>query len=113
MSEKADENDEVTMGYFAVSMPDLAIWHEPLSKKSKVHCLYKLRLANLGFVMETLTKLAGNCLSVAQYNFPADPNYIKMKMYKSKIIELENPHQGIQFVDSLLALHKKYFQRLL
>ena len=40
--------DEVVMDYFAVSLPDLAIWDADLQQKNRVHCLFMLALGHYG-----------------------------------------------------------------
>lgn len=40
--------DEVKMDFFAVSLPDLMIFDDDLSRRNKIHCLYLLALGNLG-----------------------------------------------------------------
>lgn len=41
-------NDECRIDYFAVSLPDLAIWEEDISKRNQIHCLYVMGLGFLG-----------------------------------------------------------------
>jgi len=41
-------NDKVEIDYFAVSLPDLMVFDDNLSKRNKVHCLYMMGLGNLG-----------------------------------------------------------------
>lgn len=41
-------HDQVTMDYFAVSMPDLLIWEDSLDIRNRVHCLYMLALGSAG-----------------------------------------------------------------
>lgn len=41
-------NDDVTLDYFAVSLPDLLIWEEDLSKRNKILCYYLIGLGQLG-----------------------------------------------------------------
>ena len=41
-------NDHCTIDYFAVSLPDLAIWDEDLGIRNKVHCYYMIALGCLG-----------------------------------------------------------------
>ena len=41
-------DDEITMDYFAVSLPDLLIWDEDLQVKNRVHCLFMLALGEFG-----------------------------------------------------------------
>jgi tetratricopeptide (TPR) repeat protein len=42
------EADEITLDYFAVSLPDLLIFDDDLSLRNKVHCLYISGLGLLG-----------------------------------------------------------------
>ncbi|MDD4589866.1 MAG: hypothetical protein PHG06_05465, partial [Parabacteroides sp.] len=41
-------NDKCTIDYFAVSLPDLAIWEEDLNKRNCIHCHYVMALGYLG-----------------------------------------------------------------
>lgn len=41
-------NDECKIEYFAVSLPDLAIWEEDLNKRNRIHCYYVMALGHLG-----------------------------------------------------------------
>ena len=41
-------NDECTIDYFAVSLPDLAIWEEDLSKRNRIHCYDVMALGYSG-----------------------------------------------------------------
>lgn len=40
--------DEVKIGYFAVSYPELTIYNEDFTRKNKAHCHYVIGLGNLG-----------------------------------------------------------------
>lgn len=40
--------DEITMDYFAVSLPDLLIWDDDLNLRNKVHCNYMMALGHYG-----------------------------------------------------------------
>lgn len=40
--------DQVKMGYFAVSYPELMIYNEDFTRKNKAHCYYVMGLGNLG-----------------------------------------------------------------
>ena len=40
--------DEGTIDYFAVSLPDFLIFDENYTKKNRAHCCYLMALANLG-----------------------------------------------------------------
>ena len=41
-------NDEVKIGYFAVSLPDLQIFDDDLNKRNRIHCLFMESLGHLG-----------------------------------------------------------------
>ncbi|WP_080903597.1 DUF5107 domain-containing protein [Parabacteroides sp. Marseille-P3160] len=40
--------DECRINYFAVSLPDLAIWEDDLNKRNRIHCNYVMGLGSLG-----------------------------------------------------------------
>lgn len=40
--------DEVRMDYFAVSLPDLLIWEDDLTRRNIIHCKYMMALGHLG-----------------------------------------------------------------
>ncbi len=40
--------DTCRINYFAVSLPDLAIWDDDLDKRNRIHCNYVMGLGNLG-----------------------------------------------------------------
>jgi tetratricopeptide (TPR) repeat protein len=41
-------NDRVTLDYFAVSLPDLLIWEDDLTRRNRLHCQYLKALGLLG-----------------------------------------------------------------
>lgn len=41
-------NDDCKIEYFAVSLPDLAIWEEDLNKRNQIHCFYVMALGWFG-----------------------------------------------------------------
>lgn len=45
---EAHIRDDVKIGYFAVSFPDLMIYNEDFTKKNMAHCWYVIGLGNLG-----------------------------------------------------------------
>lgn len=54
--------DECEIDYFAVSLPDLAIWEDDLNKRNQIHCNYVMGLGYLGLresdkATEFLTKV--------------------------------------------------------
>lgn len=40
--------DHCRIDYFAVSLPDLAIWEDDLDKRNRIHCNYVMGLGCLG-----------------------------------------------------------------
>ncbi|MEG1750088.1 MAG: hypothetical protein RR249_10490, partial [Tannerellaceae bacterium] len=45
---KTHLHDVFKMDYFAVSLPDLQIWEDDLTKKNRIHCNYLMGLGYLG-----------------------------------------------------------------
>lgn len=67
--------DNCRIDYFAVSLPDLAIWEDNLDTRNKIHCYYVMGLGYLGL---------------------GDKD--KAKEYLSKIIQLDINHQDAQAI---------------
>lgn len=65
--------DTFKMDYFAVSLPDLQIWEDDMTKKNCIHCNYLLGLGYLGLGEEE-----------------------KAKRHFTAAWELDNNHQGVQ-----------------
>jgi Cytochrome c biogenesis factor len=65
--------DQCKIDYFAVSLPDLAIWDDDLNIRNQMHCYYVMGLGNLGL-----------------------NNIEKAKEYLSKVRKLDINHQGSQ-----------------
>lgn len=65
---EANMNNEVKIDYFAVSLPDLSIFDDDLSRRNKIHCLYLMGLGHLG--LENLAK-AADCFGQALQMEPA------------------------------------------
>ncbi|MDR1683033.1 MAG: DUF5107 domain-containing protein [Candidatus Symbiothrix sp.] len=66
-------NDDCKIDYFAVSLPDLAIWNDDLNIRNRIHCNYVMGLGYLGL-----------------------GNKEKAKLYLEKVRELDINHQGGQ-----------------
>jgi tetratricopeptide (TPR) repeat protein len=45
---QAHLNDDVTMDYFAVSLPDFLVFDEDLHRRNQIHCHYMMALGHLG-----------------------------------------------------------------
>ncbi len=65
--------DDCHIDYFAVSLPDLAIWEDDLNKRNAIHCNYVMGLGHLG--------LGENALAVECFD---------------RILALDINHQGAQ-----------------
>lgn len=50
-------NDDVTIDYFAVSLPDLLVFDVDLALRNKIHCLYLIALGSLGLGRENNKQL--------------------------------------------------------
>lgn len=46
-------DDEITMDYFAVSLPDLLIWEEDLGKRNRAHCSLMKQLGEKGLAADS------------------------------------------------------------
>jgi hypothetical protein len=65
-------NDDCKIEYFAVSLPDLAIWEEDLNKRNRIHCYHVMALGWLGVgetekansLMNRVKELDVNCQSI-------------------------------------------------
>ena len=71
--------EKQVMDYFAVSLPDLLIWEESLDLKNEIHCKYMLALGYYGM---------GDMEHACQY--------------LSEVEALDNNHQGIQQLETLI-----------
>ena len=69
------------MDYFAVSLPDLLIWEDSLDMKNLIHCKYMLALGYYGM-----------------------GNKEKALKYLAEVETLDNNHQGVQQLRSLIDL---------
>ena len=67
--------DECRIDYFAVSLPDLAIWEDDLNIRNQIHCHYVIGLGELGLGR---TEEAGN--------------------YLSKVLELDSNHMDARLI---------------
>lgn len=65
-------SDEVKLDYFAVSLPDLLIFDEDLTRRNQIHCFYLIGLGNLGLGQKDLAEKAfGNALEMDSYHWGA------------------------------------------
>jgi tetratricopeptide (TPR) repeat protein len=78
--------DDCRIDYFAVSLPDLAIWEDDLNVRNRIHCCYVMGLGHMGL-----------------------GHTDKAKEFLSKVLELDVNHQDAQELfctDVRLALQK-------
>lgn len=52
-------NDEISLDYFAVSLPDLLVFDADLNFRNRLHCLYLMGLGNLGLGPNEVEKAEG------------------------------------------------------
>ena len=76
--------DHIVMDYFAVSLPDLLIWEDSLDQKNLIHCKYMLALGYYGM---------------------GDTKHAER--YLHEVEALDNNHQGIQQLRTLIDSHLK------
>ena len=72
--------EDCKVDYFAVSLPDLAIWEEDLNVRNLIHCNYVMGLGHLGL-----------------------GNTEKAKEFLTKVVELDVNHQDSQLILSTLS----------
>ncbi len=75
-------NDNCKLDYFAVSLPDLAIWEEDLNKRNRIHCYYVMALGESGM-----------------------GNYTKSDEFFNKVLDLDINHLGARFNRDILIPH--------
>lgn len=65
-------DDDVTLDYFAISLPDLLIWEEDLNVRNRLHCHYLIGLGELGLGnTESAEKAFQEVLYLDRYHLPA------------------------------------------
>jgi tetratricopeptide (TPR) repeat protein len=82
-------SDQVPIDYFAVSLPDLAIWDENLNKRNKIHCHFVMGLGHLGL-----------------------HNPEKASEYFKQVLEPDINHMGALIHWELLS-NKKYYKNFI
>ncbi|MBN2524072.1 MAG: hypothetical protein JXB24_12435, partial [Bacteroidales bacterium] len=68
-------SDNCRIDYFAVSLPDMAIWEDDINKRNQIHCYYVIGMGSLGL-----------------------NNMADAKKYLAKITELDSNHQESQLI---------------
>ena len=69
-------HDEVTMDYFAVSLPNFLVFEDDLSLRNQIHCLYLIALGHLGLCdHETAARYFDDILA-------RDPNHLGATLYR-------------------------------
>ncbi|MDR2683256.1 MAG: hypothetical protein LBB64_05235, partial [Dysgonamonadaceae bacterium] len=72
--------DNCKIDYFAVSLPDLAIWEDDLNVRNQIHCNYVIGLGYLGL-----------------------NNQEKALIFLTKAIQSDRSHQGAQIHLNLIS----------
>lgn len=81
-----NQNNDVKLDYFAISLPDLLIWEEDLNDRNKMHCHYLIGLGEMG--LGNLDKAERNLnwvLDQDRYHLSA---MVHRTMLKSNMLEL-------------------------
>lgn len=73
---EAHLHDEVTMDYFAVSLPDFLVFEDDLTRRNHIHCLYLIALGQLG-LGDHLT--AGSTFDAV---LTRDPNHLGATLHR-------------------------------
>lgn len=76
-------NDEVRVDYFAVSLPDLMIFDDDLSKRNRIHCHYLIGLGALGL-----------------------EDWHKAEVHFDNVLQMDGNHQGA-------IIHEKFMKELM
>ncbi len=74
--------DECRIDYFAVSLPDLAIWEDDLNKRNQIHCNYVMGLGYLG--LGEKEKAASFLRKVTELDLNHQGAAIHLEMNKNK-----------------------------
>ncbi len=77
-------NDEISIDYFAVSLPDLLVFDQDLNIKNKIHCKYLIALGHLGLA-----------------------DYESAENYFNEVLRLNINHQGAQEHKNMIAFLKQ------
>ena len=71
-------NDHCRIDYFAVSLPDLAIWDDDLNRRNRIHCTYVMGLGYLGMGDTEKAKALLDKVAEMDVNHPAQlMNFLK------------------------------------
>ena len=79
-------NDEITIDYFAVSLPDLLVFDADLDLRNKIHCLYLQGLGHLGLGHEEIEKAATLFNEVLHLDVNHQGAAIHKKMLKGRLV---------------------------
>ena len=74
---EAHLHDEVTMDYFAVSLPNFLVFEDDLAQRNHIHCLYLIALGYLGLGDHQMTERYLNDILTRDPNHLARPPIVK------------------------------------
>lgn len=92
---KNNMNKEVKMDYFAVSLPDLSVFDDDLSRRNNIHCHY---LAGLGYLGQKDYSNADSHFRQALNADPAHLGCITHSLINKKVVE-DKPEIAIEVID--------------
>lgn len=73
--------DDVSIEYFAVSLPDFLIYEKDYSKMNHVHCLFVMALAYIGLgKWQKARELLGQVLVI-------DPSHVQANLFAGRLAE--------------------------
>lgn len=81
-------DDNVTLDYFAISLPDLLIWEENLNKRNQIHCHYLIGLGKMGLgELNASHQALSTVIEKDTYHLAA---VIHSKLWLDYVAQLEN-----------------------
>jgi len=86
---EAHIDDEITIDYFAVSLPDLFVFDVDLNQRNKIHCCYLIALGKLGLGLYDEVKLLNFVLQL-------NPNHSGAKIHIDMTAILNNSSGDIE-----------------
>ena len=83
--------DNVTMDYFAVSLPDLQIWDGSLNQSNRIHCLFMLALGCYGLSLSPQQKAAASkfksdCIKYLTEASALDINHLGIYQFRTLML---------------------------
>ena len=98
-------HDNVTMDYFAVSLPDLQVWDGNLDTLNRIHCFYMLALGYAGLALACSVNNKAADIPTDYNSMSPNPTDMNRALrYLSEAEALDINHQGITSFKTFLNL---------